>query len=492
MHLTLINGPWFFGKRLEFLSQNLGLAYLAACLREAGHEITILDAVAEAPTQRTCVRLKYQTVYRWGLDYPEIVQRIPVRTEAIGITVPFTNNRIIAQELSSAIKVRYPDIPLLLGGVFPSTQPAEALFPAVDYVIRGEGEHAIVAFANGVSPNKIPGFVFRRDGEVAETGPVTFERNPDLFPFPARDLLPMETYVRHSPRGLIGRRSASLISSRGCPFQCNYCSVHPVAGRLWRPRAAERVLEEIDQLVERWQINHLEFEDDNMTIDLDRVKAILNGLIERRKKGIPLTWENPNGIRTETLDEEFVAMCPPSGNRTLYLPVEHGSRDMLKKMNKVQDLEAVERVIGWCGKHGVRTVIFFIVGYPGETDALWREGWEYARTLRRLGATRFEVFIAKPYPGTRLYEECKTRNHLIHPDAENVVYDMDFAGVRTPEFMEWEILRRRRVMKWDLNPKSATLKAAVSGILPGCLFRRLKAIQERWIGPKEKDEEVNH
>jgi magnesium-protoporphyrin IX monomethyl ester (oxidative) cyclase len=277
MHFTLINPPWFFPRRLEFLSQNLGLAHLAASLREAGHPVIVLDAVAEGFSQKTRVQLKYQTLNRWGLSYPEIVQRIPGNTDAIGITVPFTNLRLIAQELSAAIKLRFPRKPILLGGIFPSTLPRQALFPSVDYVIRGEGELAIVQFASGVAPEKIPGFVFRRNSEIVDNGPTVVEAELDRLPLPARDLLPMERYVRFSPRGLVGRRTAALITSRGCPFNCGFCSVHPVSGRTWRSHSVARVLEEVDHLIERYRVNHLELEDDNMTIDLDRAKGILKG-----------------------------------------------------------------------------------------------------------------------------------------------------------------------------------------------------------------------
>ena len=167
-----------------------------------------------------------------------------------------------------------------------------------------------------------------------------------------------------------------------------------------------------------------------------------------------------------------------------YLAVEHGSSEMLARMGKRQNLDAIERVVGWCRKYGVRSVIFFIVGYPGETEARWREGWAFARKLRNLGATRFEVFLAKPYPGTAMYEECKNEGFLAYPDSENVVYDMDFAGVQTPDFSMEEARGRRAVMKRDLNPWTASLKAHIADLLPDHVFYAVKKLQERWIGPR--------
>lgn len=478
MRVTLINGPWFFPGELEYVSQNLGLAYLGAALRRDGHQITIIDGLALGVDRCRERKLKYQTVNQWGLPYREILDLIPDNTQFIGLTCPFTNNRIISQELAAAIRERFPKVLLGLGGVFPSTAPYDALFDTVDFVLRGEGEYALPRLLGGEDISAIPGFVFRRDGEIVDTGQAETKRNLDELPKPARDLLPTELYIERSARGLIGRRAATMITTRGCPYDCGFCSIHPISGHLWRVHSADRVLEEMEELYDRYGVNHIEFEDDNLTIDLKRARAILQGLIELRRKGKSITWEIPNGVRIDALDEAFIELCAESGNRRLYLPLEHGDPEQLERMDKRLDLADVERAVSWCRKHGVRTMIFVIVGYPGETKESFQKCWDYCRYLRALGADRFEAFIAKPYPGTPMHRLCVEEGYLVHPDLENVVFHMNYAGVKTPDFDPEEVLRRRRVLKADLNPWIHRWKDTARRMIPTPIYNRIRAFRE--------------
>ncbi len=478
MHVTLINAPWIFPGKLEFVSQNLGLAYLAGAVREAGHEVEIVDALALGLDRCERVHLPHQTVNRWGLPYDEILERIPIKTGLIGIGVPFTNNRVIAKELSLAIRDKFPQTTQMLGGVFPSTLPHEALFDSVDFVMRGEGEYSLPRFLNGEEPATIPGLVYRRDGTLVDNGPGETHRELDRLPKPARDLLPMDTYINHSPRGLVGRRVGTVVTSRGCPYSCGFCSIHPISGHAWRVHSAERVVDEIEELIDRYGINHIEFEDDNMTIDLPRARAIVEGILELRRRGKPITWEIPNGVRMDALGEAFIELCAASGNRRLYLPLEHGDPDILEAMDKKLRLEDVEQTVRWCRRHGVKPLVFVMVGYPGETEASFRRSWAYCRRLRSLGVERFEVFLAKPYPGTPLYRQCVENGYLTHPDAENIVMHMDYAGIQTPDFTAQEALRRRRIMKADLNPWILRWKEILRRLLPASIYNRLRRFRE--------------
>jgi magnesium-protoporphyrin IX monomethyl ester (oxidative) cyclase len=523
MRVTLINPPWYFPKELEFLSQNLGLAYLAAALERYGHRVTMIDAVAEAPERWVEVKAKYETVRRYGLSYEEICARIPKDTGLIGITVPFSHSRRIYEELATEVKEWFPYVPLVAGGVHPSTQLEEAMKAPVDGIVVGEGEGAIVDLAEGVAWEEIPALVYRKGtrvpssrgfpaaepsenrGDLEETDALTraeggggkisahpqnpdariqtdLVRNPprqpvrdlDSLPFPARHLLPMDRYLTRSPRGLEDFRTASVITSRGCPFDCGFCSVHPVFGRGYRKHSPERVLEEIVHLVETYDIDHIEFEDDNLTLDPDRAGKILRGLIEIRKTVKPVTWEDPNGIRIDTLNPEFIGLAKDSGCRCLFLALEHGDGEMRSIMRKRLDDEAVENAVRWAAEAGMPVMLFFIVGYPGESLDRYERGVEFCRKLRSLGAGRFEVFIAKPYPGTELLEICRKNEYLRYPDVENLVFTMDTVAVETPDFDAAEVLRRRSHALRVLNPVVYRLKGPLLRLFPRRWLRRAR------------------
>jgi len=474
MRVTLINPPWYFQKNLEFLSQNLGLAYLAGALERHGHRVTVIDSVAEAPERWVEVRAKYETVRRYGLGYEEICARVPKDTGLIGITVPFSHSRRIYEELSAEVRGWFPETLLVAGGVHPSTEPGEAMRASVDCVVVGEGEGAIVDLAEGRPFEEIPGLVYRREGgkSLVRNEPREPVKDLDSLPFPARYLFPMERYLTLSPRGLEDFRTASLITSRGCPFDCGFCSVHPVARRTYRKHSAERVLEEIAHLIETYNIDHVEFEDDNLTLDPDRAEEILRGLVEIRRTRKPITWEDPNGIRIDTLTPEFIRLAKDSGCRCLFLALEHGDEEMRADMRKRLENEAVENAVRWAAAADMPVMLFFIVGYPGETLERYERGVEFCRRLRGLGARRFEVFIAKPYPGTELLEICREHEYLRYPDVENLVFNMDTAAIETPDFDAAEVLRRREQALRTLNPAVYRLKGPLLRVFPRRWLRR--------------------
>lgn len=475
MHVTLINPPWYFQRNLEFLSQNLGIASLAGALEQHGHRVSVVDSVVEAPEAFVEVEAKYERVRRYGLPYSEICARIPRETGLIGISVPFSHSRRIYEELSAEIKRRFPAVPLVGGGVHPSTQPEEALKASVDYVVTGEGEGPLTALADGTAPEKTPGVAYRDpDGNTHRNPAQALHKDLDSLPFPARHLLAMEKYLTLSARGLEAIRTAAVITSRGCPFDCGFCSVHPVYGRTYRAASAERVLNEIVHLIEAYDIDHIEFEDDNLTLNIRRAEEIFRGLIDIRNTLKPITWEDPNGIRIDTLTPDFIRLARESGCRCLYLALEHGDEEMRRLMRKQLKSEAAERAVRWSSEAGVPVLLFFMVGYPGESRDRFLAGVEFCKHLRRLGAGRFEVFIAKPYPGTALLELCREEGYLRYPDIENLVFNMDTVAIETPDFDAPEVLRRRRCALNVLNPYIYRFKAPLLRVFPRRWLRRAK------------------
>jgi len=223
---------------------------LAATLRDANIPVSIIDAFAMGIDRFIPVDLPNVRVYQCGLSFEEIALRIPQDTALIGISIPFTNVARIVFEMAAFLKARFPTVKIVLGGVHPSTFPEESLNnTGVDYVIRGEGELSLLALAQGKDPSNIPGLYMRDEtGALRKADQAACIKSLDEIPFPSWELLPMELYFTVSPRGDRAHRALSLITSRGCPFGCKFCSVHPVSGRSWRARSPENVLARYDWL----------------------------------------------------------------------------------------------------------------------------------------------------------------------------------------------------------------------------------------------------
>ena len=421
--VVLIAPPRYFkNSRLSDytgFSRNLGLGYVAAVLREGGADVSILDAFAEGVDTFIPADLPNGRVFRCGLSYEEIAARIPSDTAVIGLNVPFSNVAPIVFELAAFLKERFPRALIVLGGVHPSAFPEESMRDGVDCVIRGEGELAMLALVRGDKAESIPGLVWRdNDGSIRRTGEHARVEDLDKLPFPAWDLLPMDRYLAASQRGDRQRKTLSLITSRGCPYDCHFCSVHPVASRKWRARSPENVLAEIRAAREAYGINHLEIEDDNFTLNRDRALAILRGL---KAISPDLTWSAHNGVRVDTLDEELLRAIQESGCVQLNIAVEHGSAEVLQAMNKRLSLTKVKEVVAACGRLRIPTVGFCLVGYPGETAARFRESFLFYRDLKRAGLTTIAPFVVNAYPGTELYRSAEADGTLNPATADQLL-----------------------------------------------------------------------
>ncbi|MHC1745270.1 MAG: glycosyltransferase [Syntrophobacteraceae bacterium] len=452
--VVLIAPPRYFpsAKLCDYtgFSKNLGIAYIASMLRDHGVGVSVLDAFALGASNFIPVDLPNGRVYRCGLSYETIANAIPREAEIVGISVPFTNVSRIAAELGAYLKRCLPSVKIVLGGVHPSVFPMESMTEGVDFVVSGEGEFPMLALALGETPSSIPDLYCRdASGRILRPSRSATLKNLDNIGLPAWDLLPMDRYLQISPRGNRSHRSLSVITSRGCPFACNFCSIHPVSGRSWRARSPENVLGEIRQAHEQYGIEHIEIEDDNFTLDKERAIRILAGL---KDISPTLTWAAHNGVRIDTLDEELLAAVKQSGCVQLNLAVEHGSPHVLKAMNKKLSVDKVRQVAEICGRLGIRTLGFCLVGYPGETDECFKESFLFYRELRKLGLQAIAPFIVNAYPGTQLYNQAR-QNGWLNPHTDNQLFFLEdeFVSITTPDFDEATVRLRKRAMEL-LNP----------------------------------------
>jgi anaerobic magnesium-protoporphyrin IX monomethyl ester cyclase len=262
----------------------------------------------------------------------------------------------------------------------------------------------------------------------------------DQLPFPARHLLPMDIYaeaVKINPlRGEINKPYTIIITSRGCPYNCVFCSSCIVWGKKWRPRSAKNVVDEIEQVVNRFGIKQIDFSDDNMTLDRLRMVEICDQIIQR---SIKVEWFTPNGIRADTLDESLLRKMKKAGCKKIRIAPESGVQRIVNEVIKKNlDLKKVEQAVILCKKVGIKVGCFFVLGLIGETKQDIEKTIEFAYKLKSLGADTFIFSIAMPLYGTAFYEQAKQNGFLREGFCDYALAATE-PLVETPEFSAAEL-----------------------------------------------------
>jgi len=441
MRICLINPPRIHPKSwgIPGAFQPLDIAYVAALL-EKSHKVMIIDSPTEGLANYEQLD---ETKYRIGLKEEELEKRIKQWSpDLVGITVPFSGWSKTAFETVSSVKKVDEDIPVFLEGLHASARPASCLNTSkVDYVVIGEPENTVYELASLLELGRskeieeIRGIAFNKNGKTIITPPRSPIEDLDSLPFPARHLLPMEKYfsqVRKNPlRGEICNPWASVLTSRGCPYNCVFCTAHVLMGKKWRARSPENVVEELEQLVQTYKIKQVDFTDDNMTFDRKRMERICDLIVEH---GLDIEWFTGNGVRADTLDENLLRKMKLAGCRNLRLAPESGVQRVVDQIvRKNLDLRRIEQAVVLCRKIGIKVGCFFVIGLIGETKKDIKATIEYARKLKRLGANRFYFSFAMPQYGTELYKQAKKEGYL-PPDFNDDALSAAHPLIETTEF----------------------------------------------------------
>jgi len=362
----------------------LGLGYLAAMLEGAGHTVTIYDAVVVEESIRDV------------LDGE--------RYDLVGVT---STTPLIYEAWAVAALAKERGILTILGGSHPTLLPEESMRRLeVDMVIRGEAEDAVVelveALENGRELRQIGSLSWKRDdGEIVHNPLRKVPDDIDRFPFPAHHLMKIDRYTNLQPLtdGLDpDARAYTIITSRGCPYGCIYCS-KASTGRTWRPRSPTNVLAEWRWLVQDLGATEIGVTDDVMTLDLDRAKEICRGLIDQGLNEVP--WITIHGIKAGNTDRELLDLMKKGGCKRVGFGVESGNQRVLDSIKKQQTIDEVRRAFADARAAGLQTMGFFIFGLPGETEDTMEDTIQLALEL---DPDLANFMIAAPYPGTEMYE----------------------------------------------------------------------------------------
>lgn len=389
----------------------MGVLYLAAYLRKyLSAEVRVLDIK--------------------DFNDPSVEVREAVRKFAphmLGIS-GLTCESYMLHEAARLARLAIPEIPVIAGGPYPSSDPNTLLADRnIDVAVIGEGEETLLELARTIRDKgpawkkpdvlrSVHGIVFRGDGGELVQSPA---RKPieslDDIPGPAWDTIDPSWYWTRGSMSTGGVRPyMPVFTTRGCPFSCTYC--HKLFSRAFRARTSEHVIDEILNLNKMYGVNDFEFLDDSINIDRDRFRKILEGLAS---SGLKLTIHFPNGLRTDLLEEDDIRLIKRVGAGELSVAVETASPRLQKMTRKNLDLDKVSRNIDLLAQLRVFTRGFFMLGYPTETEAELLSTIDFA-AHSQLHLASFH--ITNPFPGTQIYDEFKALGKL-REDVHSIDYE---------------------------------------------------------------------
>jgi anaerobic magnesium-protoporphyrin IX monomethyl ester cyclase len=434
-------------------SPHLALAYLGAVSERRGDEVRVYDADVEEQSFQDFLR--------------------EFKPHLVGIT---TNTPQVKQSWRTAAAIKeVMDIPVVLGGPHVSVVSEELDFeslrqPPVDLIVRGEGEAPWIEISNTVDDflrdqpelaaqklmdpaldlfRETRGVSYKTtDGQLHRNADATPIADLDSLPWPAYHLFKMNKYTNLQPAtdAIPGERSFSILTSRGCPYRCTFCSqsIMPIK---WRARSYENVIEEWRHLVKDLGALEIGVLDDSANIRKQRLVQLAEGLIENKLNHVP--WIFVNGIRANLADYEMLKKLKQAGLKRTAFGVETGDEQMIIKIDKHVDHDTIRQAFKNAKAAGIETIGFFIIGLPGDTRETMQKTIDFAIELDPMIAN---FSMMTPYPGTIVYEQVKKSGRFLVQDWEDYVffdakarYEM---GDLTAELMEDMYRKAYRQFYW--------------------------------------------
>lgn len=402
MEVILVNprySEFIYSKRkiAAAVEMPLGLAYMAAVLERERIKVSVLDANAE------------------DIPIGEAAKRIADSSaQIVGVTSTTTMMPVV-YELCKEIKLRCNKT-IIVGGPHVTFMDSRTLIEctAIDMVARGEGEFTMLELAkNQGHPHSVAGLTYRDEStsEIIVNPNRDKIQDVDSIPFPARHLFPIDLYRPGVVLniGVSGREYASMLTARGCPNKCAFCSSSHFWGTKVRLRSPENVVAEIESIIREYGVKEIFFKDDTFTYPLARAERICDLIIE---KGIKLKW--CCYARVGALSEKLIDKMKASGCFGLDFGIESGNQEILDRMSKHITLEQSRKAIQFAKSRGMMVYASFILGLPGDDFKTVNDTIEFATELNPHLA---QFFMATPFPGTELYEEAIQKGWIEHLDS---------------------------------------------------------------------------
>nr|WP_320161273.1 radical SAM protein [uncultured Methanoregula sp.] len=402
---TNIYGKFQYIYRKGFLNPPLGFAYIAAAAEKHGHSVIIIDAESE------------------NIMIEDIISKVSeFSPDIIGYTVT-SPTFDLTTEFAKKIKNTFPTVPTVVGGVHLAIFQKSVLEenPVYDFGIIGDGEEAVPELLSAIAKNgdfsTVKGLIWRKEGVVIQNEIRIPEKNLDKYPLPARHLLKNELYLRNVPhKGYVV--SASVMASRGCPYDCIYCAVKKIPnGTMVRFRSPQNILDELTYIVKTLKITHIMFNDDCLTF---RKVELLELCDLIKKSGLQFTWEGLS--RADRVDRELLREMKSSGLIRLSFGIESGNQKILDVLQKHETLAEIRMGIQIAHEEGIITRGSVIVGSPYETSKEVEDTFRFINSIDELDEV--VINIMQPYPGT------KVRDMIVNGEGGTRMVQAEFSDLR--------------------------------------------------------------
>lgn len=406
-----------------------------ACTKQGGVDVQVLDAVVHAklPSFREFQARRQEFV--WGTPAASMFDGLAPDyvPDVIAITAMFSHVFPSVVKTAFEARKRFPNALIVLGGADATAMYREYLqqIPEIDLIGLGEGEQTFTRLISMVRRREdwhaLDGIAFRQGDKVVNRPTPPMIQNLDDYE-PDYELIDLEDYFEANRRNFPPRvsfeypeshRAMSFITSRGCPYKCTFCSIHVHMGKAFREHSPEFVVNQLADLAFNRGVKHIHFEDDNLTFDLDRFKRICRMMIDRK---LNITWDTPNGVRADMLDEELFAMLKESGCVYLVVGIESGvQRVVYKIIKKGLRLDRAVSSLQRCAEIGIDSGAFYMIGFPGEKRDDIQHTLKMALELFLRYKTRPHLNIVRAYPGTALYDEVMRKKLVLETSGANEV-----------------------------------------------------------------------
>ena len=398
----------------------LGLAYIAAALRENDIQVSMIEARTR------------------GLSHDEVIEILKENDpDFVGIST-ITSRIKSALYLSDKIKDIRDDIKVILGGPHIHFEHKAVIDnDSVDFCVRGEGEittlELINSLTNGSDPAGVKGITFKQDNKVIVTPDRPYVQNLDTLAFPARELLHNPVY-----RGAWteGKAFSPILVTRGCPYRCEFCAAPAMWGRIHRRRSVETVLDELENIYENFDIKYVRFVDDLLLANKKWSLELCKGISERGLDDLAWACDGRVGL----MSEELLTALKRANCRVIFYGVEFGNQRILDFSKKGFTIEQVRGTIDITSKAGIFSYGYFMLGYPTETVETIEDTIDLAKDLAlNHGMDSAGFSIVTPFPGTSLYEYCKRNDMLKTTDWSQYSYQLGKGVIKLENITEDEL-----------------------------------------------------